>query len=75
MTLSDANEYVEELVLHALSTKAPERGLAEHMNDNMDPRLHWKEEDMKELLLQLRGYRSGLADLLAEAQEQVSLYS
>ena len=70
MAMSVVDEYVEVLVQHVSGAIAQTD--TESASGTMLPsstlRALWKEDDMKELVLQLRGYRSGLSELIAETR-------
>jgi len=66
LTLSVIEEYAIELQEYVEgSTLSP----TEQMGFMSRVRVFWKEDEMRELLLQLRGYQSGLTELLRAAHE------
>jgi len=68
LTLSVIEEYAIELQEYVDGSKLSP---TEQMGVMSRVRVFWKEDEMRELLLQLRGYQSGLTDLLRAAHESV----
>lgn len=66
LTLSVIEEYAIELQDYV---EGPNLSPTEQMGIMARVRVLWKEDEMRELLLQLRGYQSGLTDLLRAAHE------
>ena len=70
MTLSVIDEYTMEL---QEQLGAPLTESSRDMGTLSRLRLVWKENEMKELLQQLRGYQTGLTNILTTVQMSVKL--
>jgi hypothetical protein len=66
LTLSVIEEYASELQEYVEGSKLSP---TEQMGIMARVRVLWKEDEMRELLLQLRGYQTGLTNLLRAAHE------
>jgi hypothetical protein len=66
LTLSVIEEYATELQEYVEGSKLSP---TEQMGIMARVRVLWKEDEMRELLLQLRGYQTGLTNLLRAAHE------
>jgi hypothetical protein len=66
LTLSVIEEYATELQDYVEGSKLSP---TEQMGIMARVRVLWKEDEMRELLLQLRGYQTGLTNLLRAAHE------
>jgi hypothetical protein len=67
LTLSVIEEYATELQEYVEGSKLSP---TEQMGVMSRVRVFWKEDEMRELLVQLRGYQSGLTDLLRAAHDE-----
>jgi hypothetical protein len=67
MTMAAVNERAEEFRRHALVLSAS-NGARPPTGSNPILQHFWKEDEMKEIVVQIREYRSGLTDLLIEVQ-------
>jgi hypothetical protein len=67
LTLSVIEEYAMELQEYVQGSKLSP---TEQMGVMSRVRVFWKEDEMRELLVQLRGYQSGLTDLLRAAHDE-----
>lgn len=67
LTLSVIEEYALELQEYVQGSKLSP---TEQMGVMSRVRVFWKEDEMRELLVQLRGYQSGLTDLLRAANDE-----
>jgi hypothetical protein len=67
LTLSVIEEYATELQEYVQGSKLSP---TEQMGVMSRVRVFWKEDEMRELLVQLRGYQSGMTDLLRAAHDE-----